>query len=312
MRTFRLARTVVPGLILLSSLAATDGAAAGQGAAAARRIASVAGFETPESVRYDPGQDLLFVSNIAGNPSIRDNNGFISRVGMDGRIQTLRWIQGGRGGVTLNAPKGMAIAGDTLWVTDIDALRAFDRRTGAPLATVDLRSANATFLNDIAVGRDGALYVTDTGIVITPDGAMTHPGRDQIFRVTGGTATVATQGDALAQPNGIAADGDGFLLAPNGSRAIQRWRAGESAPAAIASGPGGYDGIEALGGGRAVVTSWADSTVYLLSDDTLRPIIRGVNSPADLGVDPRRGWLAIPLFLENRVEIWALPVADDR
>ncbi|HEX8393812.1 MAG TPA: hypothetical protein VF665_15835 [Longimicrobium sp.] len=266
------------------------------------------GFETPESVRYDPGADILFVSNIAGNPSGRDNNGFISRASGDGRMLAMRFIQGGRDGVMLNAPKGMAVTGDTLWVADIDAVRAFHRRTGAPLASIAV--PGATFLNDVAVGADGALYVTDTGIVIDGAGRMAHPGRDQIFRVTGGTATAVAGGDAFALPNGIAADGDGFLLAPNGSRAVQRWRAGEGAPRDGASGPGGYDGIEVVGGGRALVTSWADSTVSLVDGGSVRPVIRGLNSPADLGVDPRRGWVAVPLFLENRVEIWALPPAD--
>jgi hypothetical protein len=36
--------------------------------------------------------------------------------------------------VTLHAPRGMSIVGDTLWVADADAVRGFDRRSGAPLA----------------------------------------------------------------------------------------------------------------------------------------------------------------------------------
>jgi hypothetical protein len=36
--------------------------------------------------------------------------------------------------VTLDAPKGITLHGDTLRVTDIDVLRAFDRHTDAPLS----------------------------------------------------------------------------------------------------------------------------------------------------------------------------------
>ena len=35
-------------------------------------------LKMPESICYDPQQNLLFVSNIAGGPSDKDNNGFIS------------------------------------------------------------------------------------------------------------------------------------------------------------------------------------------------------------------------------------------
>lgn len=56
------------------------------------------------------------------------------------------------------------IVGDTLWVADIDAMRAFNKRTGAVIATVDLRPRGAVFLNDVAAGPDGALYITDTGL----------------------------------------------------------------------------------------------------------------------------------------------------
>ena len=54
-----------------------------------------------------------------GFGSVKDNNGYISRVSASNinNIQTL--VQGGTHGVTLHAPKGMAIHGDTLWVCDI-------------------------------------------------------------------------------------------------------------------------------------------------------------------------------------------------
>ena len=98
------------------------------------RTATVNGFKTPESVRYDSAGDVFYVSNINGSPVAKDNNGFISRMKPDGTIDSLELIAGGRNGVTLNAPKGLALIGDTLWVADIDAVRAFNVRTGAVVA----------------------------------------------------------------------------------------------------------------------------------------------------------------------------------
>ena len=123
---------------------------------------TVAGFSTPESVLHDSTQDIYFVSNINGSPTAKDNNGFISRVRPDGAVENLKFIEGGRAGVTLNAPKGLALLGDTLWVADIDMVRAFNARTGAVIDSVKLDSA--VFLNDVAVAATGAIYITDTGI----------------------------------------------------------------------------------------------------------------------------------------------------
>src|SRR6185295_7047998 len=117
------------------------------------RIREVTGLSHPESARYDPDLDLWFVANINGDPLAKDNNGFITRLKSDGSIGVLKFAEGGRNGVRLNGPKGMAIVGDTLWVADIDAVRGFNRRTGAEVASVSL-SGQAKFLNDIAAGPD--------------------------------------------------------------------------------------------------------------------------------------------------------------
>ena len=45
-----------------------------------RPLASPAGFSQPEAVRYDPDQDVYFVSNMKGAGSAKDDNGYISRI----------------------------------------------------------------------------------------------------------------------------------------------------------------------------------------------------------------------------------------
>jgi glucose/arabinose dehydrogenase/sugar lactone lactonase YvrE len=267
------------------------------------------GLARPESVRWDPDQRVWFVSNINGAQE-KDDNGFISRVGADGRLQNLRFISGGTSGVVLHGPKGMTIAGDTLWVTDLDAVRGFHRRTGAVLAGIDLQPLGALFLNDVTIGPDGALYVTDTGVRFDTAGTRLHTGPDRVFRISGGEATVALEGEILAEPNGITYDRKGarFLLAPiAGERVIFQWAGPGSEPIAIASGPGRYDGIEALPDGRILVSAWNDSTLSEVVDGHLRPVVRGVPAVADIGVDPEAGIVALPLLRDDRVEFWRLP-----
>ena len=70
------------------------------------------------------------MANINGAAAEKDGNGFISRVSPQGVVLDLKWIDGASPGVTLHAPKGMAIVADTLFVTDIDCIRRFHRVTG--------------------------------------------------------------------------------------------------------------------------------------------------------------------------------------
>ena len=113
-------------LVLLAACAPRQEAPPAAEVTAPAQVAVAEGFATPESAIHDPDLDLWFVTNINGVPSEKDGNGFISRVRPDGTLDSLRFIAGGLNGVTLNAPKGTAIVGDTLWVADIDAVRGTD------------------------------------------------------------------------------------------------------------------------------------------------------------------------------------------
>ena len=83
-----------------------DTTAAATAPAAPTRAGVAEGFSTPESVIFDAETGTWFVTNINGGPSDKDGNGFISRLTSDGAVDSLHFVQGGRGGVTLYAPKG--------------------------------------------------------------------------------------------------------------------------------------------------------------------------------------------------------------
>ena len=274
------------------------------------------GLQTPESVLHDRDLDVYFVSNINGNPSQKDGNGFISRVRPDGTIDSLRFIAGGRGGATLNAPKGMVVRGDTLWVSDIDAVRAFNKRTGAPITSVSLAAQNPSFLNDIATAPDGGLYITDTGIRIASDGSMTATGTDRVLRIgpINRTITVIAAGDSLMRPNGIAWDdaNNRMIIVPFAGSTIRAWSTETEQVTRVADGVGQFDGVVVTGDGRMLVSSWADSSVHVFANDTLDRAITGVNAPADIGWDAQRNRVLIPLFNDNRVEVWELGASAGR
>ena len=292
------------------SATAAQGVQTGYSIGEARFVRNVIGFGGPESVRYDPEQDVFYVSNMQGYGSVQDNNGYIAWVSAANPDSGAVLVQGGVNGVRLDSPKGLAINGDTLWVADIYFLRGFNKRTGAPLANIDFTPYGAVQLNDVDVGPDGTVRVTDSGIIMGTAGVK-HIGPDHIFIVgPGDKVSVPAQGPELHQPNGVTWDS-----------ARKRWivLSFDRLKGQIAEMPldmrtrkvlwqsevvTQLDGVEMLPNGGIMFSSWTDSSIHVLSNGKDRKIIRAVPVPADIGVDTRRHRLAIPLSNLGRVQLW--------
>ena len=110
-------------------------------------------MRTPESAYLDEASGYLFVSQIDGQPNEKDGKGRISKVGLDGSVVTADWF------TAVNAPKGLRSFGGTLWVADLDEVIGIDIASGKENARVKIDGA--IFLNDVAVGADGTVYVSD-------------------------------------------------------------------------------------------------------------------------------------------------------
>ncbi len=288
--------------------AANPDAAAGFTAPA--MIGQVTGLSSPESIVRAPGGDGYLASNTNGSAGAKKDNGFISHVRLDGTVEALHFIQGGRAGVRLDAPLGLARTGDTLWVADVDQVRSFNARTGAPLRSYDLSGLGAKLLNGIGVAPDGSVYVTDTAVRLR-GGQPRYVGPDHIFRIADGRASVALSGTTIRGPNGITWDRaqQRFVVVSFMGDGVWGWDPASGALTRLATGPGKFDGVSVLPGGPVLVTSWADSSVHVLRDGRLPVLIRGVlPTPADMHLDPAHGRIMVPLSSENRVEFWSIPL----
>jgi hypothetical protein len=262
-------------------------------------------FQTPESVFYDEGSDIYLVSNINGEPLGADDNGFITKISPeDGKVTEAKWIDGSKDNVTLNAPKGMGIANGMLYVTDIDTVRKFDAKTGEPKG--EIKIDKAAFLNDLTVGTDGTVYVSDTGV----DAKFASTGADAIYAIGKDDKVKPLAKDkALAGPNGLYADDKGNVWAVTfGSGEIYSVDAKGKKAACQKLPKGQLDGVVDIGGGELLVSSWEGSTVFRgKPGGEWKPAIENVKSPADIGWDSKRKRVLIPVFMGNSVILHPLP-----
>lgn len=264
---------------------------------APRALTTITQLRGPESALYDREQDVYFISNINGAMLAVDGNGFISRVDAATLAIEPKWIATG-----LNAPKGMAILGDTLYVADIDVIRKFDRRSGAARGTIAIDGAS--FLNDIAT--DGtSLYVSDTGVITGPGITFYDTGTDAIWKITGDRPEKLAGGAELHHPNGLDfVDGTLRVVTFRGNELYDL--DGGMRRNIVKLPAGQLDGIVHLADGAALVSSWKGNEIYRVTGDDAEAILAGMDAPADLGYDTKRSRLLVPHPTANQVTVHAV------
>ncbi|MEM1078123.1 MAG: ATP/GTP-binding protein [Pseudomonadota bacterium] len=147
-------------------------------------------FDMPESAIYDAPHDRIVLSVIGGHPGMADGNGLLALVSPEGAILDPDWVTG------LDAPKGMAILGDTLLVTDLTRLHEIDLSTGQIQRSLEVE--DTMFLNDITADGQQA-FVSDLMA-------------NRIWRYAAGALTLWLEDETLAHPNGLLLDGDRLIV----------------------------------------------------------------------------------------------------
>lgn len=264
------------------------------------RIENV-GFMTPESTLYDANNDVYLVSNINGAPLDSDGNGFISRVNPDGTVMDLKWIDGESEDVQLDAPKGMAIMGEELYVADINVVRVFNSNTGEMVRTVGI--TGASFLNGVAASNE-TVYVTDSGL----DASFEDTGTDGIYKVMGDSYETLVLSTELNNPNGVAVhtDGEQLMVASFGGNGVFHVNADGTFSQTATLPEGTLDGLVWETNDEVMlVSSWDADAVYRVNHDSgdSSVLFSDLTDPADLGLDTERNRLLIPLFNDDAVVI---------
>lgn len=242
-------------------------------------------MKVPESVLYDAGAGVLYVSNIDGtDPWAKDGKGSIGKVGLDGKIIAVDWVTG------MNSPKGMGLHKGKLYVADLNSVIVIDVATGTIENTIVIDGAQG--LNDVTIDKKGVVYVSDS------------PGKT-VYRIVNGKPELYLEN--LARPNGLLVHKKQFFVLDNG--ALFKVGKDKSLTKITDGMEGGTDGIEHVGGKNYIVSCWAGSIWVVNTNGTKTNLLdtreKKINT-ADIGYDAKNRIVYVPTFWKNSVVAYEL------
>ena len=241
-------------------------------------------MKTPESVLYDPVHKVLYVANM-NRVDAGENTGFISKVATDGTVIDLHWIEG------LNEPRGMGIYENLLYATDMDRIVVIDLKKDELVEFIPVEGA--TFLNDLAIGKDGTVYFSDS-----------RGGKLQYYK----DGRISDWFPEYPNPNGLTDAGEDLIVCATEVGEIRRVNKTTGNYEVMATGING-DGIEHSGIHDYYIVSEWEGRMHIIGKDTIQTILdtskEKINS-ADIGYNHDEKIIYVPTFYDNRVVAYIL------
>ena len=237
---------------------------------------------TPESVRFDEELGVYYISCIGGvPPTEEDGDGYIAILDQRGNIINEKWVDG------LDAPKGMDIVGDFLYVTDINEFVIIDRKQGVIVEKIPVE--NSVFLNDVTAAPNGTVYFSDMSTNI-------------IYAYEHDSVSIYLHSEQLGGVNGLYADHETMTCAASDG-SVNTIDIATKKITKKAKGIMSGDGIEPWKGGF-IVSNWNGEVWYISSTWQETKVMdtkdQKINT-ADITVNQKTGQLLIPTFFDNRV-----------
>jgi len=241
-------------------------------------------LKVPESALYDAANKIIYVTNIDGQPWEKDNKGSVGKVGLDGKIVTVDWVTG------FNAPKGMGLYKNNLYVADVDKVGIIDIKKGVLTQTIPVTGAEG--LNDLTVDKNGVICVSDSKT-------------KKIHRIENGQVT--TWLENLKGPNGVLINGDNlYILDAGGLYKVEK----DKALTKLADGmEASTDGLEHVAGKDFLVSCWIGTVYYVKGDGTKQLLLdtrEQKSNTADIGYDPKNRIVYVPTFFKNKIVAYEL------
>lgn len=254
------------------------------------------GISHPESVIFSAAHDAMFISNVAsGNPFETKPLGHIGKYSRDGKVTAAHWVKG------LKAPKGMAIVGDILYVSDVDQVIKIDIKKAKVLQKIKVPGAK--FLNDVTADNAGNVYISDMAT-------------DTIHVWNKKGVSVWLKNPALRSPNGLYTDGSEHLLMvswgnpiakdfstvnPGSLSALSLKKPGEAFTEEN-SFHGNLDGISPDNQGNLWISDWMNGNIFKVQKNGSAQLVFNLNQgAADLSFSKELNLLLVPQMNESKV-----------
>jgi DNA-binding beta-propeller fold protein YncE len=238
---------------------------------------------TPESVMPDLKNNVLYVSLIDGGPWDADGKGGVGRMSNTGSGYDSMWFTG------LSAPKGLGMYHNRIYAADISEVAVIDMKTAKLIKKIPIEGASG--LNDITVTEKGVVFVSDskTGKIwkIEDDKPTLY-----LENITGANGLFALKDELYF------AKGPAFMKADAKKQLTLIADVGQA-----------IDGIEAVGNGDFLVTSWPGYIFYVNANGQFELLLdthEQKKNTADIGFDPVKKIVYVPTFFDRRVVAYQL------
>jgi sugar lactone lactonase YvrE len=256
-------------------------------------------FDQPESVVSDTRGQHLYVSNINGQPTELNGKGYISKLDVNGTVIKQQWLTG------FDAPKGMAIQGDTLYVADMQQVHVVSLSKGKIVKRY--QAPNANMLNDITIGDDGSVYVSDLlgGGIYRIESRIKHNKMAMWFNPTQlphPNGLLWQDGSLLVASWGLGMNGD-FTTKTPGSIYTVNTSKPSLVPVSGAQQMGNLDGLTS-NGDDLYVSDWINGNLFKVSGNKHEKVLS--LNPGLADISSHKGLLFAPMMMDGVVRAWKI------
>ncbi|MFB5946812.1 YncE family protein [Albibacterium profundi] len=239
-------------------------------------------FTGSESALYYAPNNIIYLSCGNTDPSAKDGDGFIALLHPDGTVKNKDWVTG------LDAPRGMAIMNDKLYVTDIDVVHVINIESAEIEQTIPVEGA--VFLNDLATNGESIFFSDSrTGVI-------------HALNEAGEVTAVVTGAEGI---NGLECyNGDLYSLDAEG---LKRYDS-DYTSMLINSEVTGGDGLVILGDSTFIASRWEGEIYYINGQETTLLLdTKGEESKtADIGFIEEMNMVLVPTFTKNELAAYRL------
>ncbi|MFO7445178.1 MAG: hypothetical protein R6W90_02380 [Ignavibacteriaceae bacterium] len=251
-------------------------------------------YKAPESAAYDAKRNCIYVSNYTSGVGEGEFYGghSIAKADVNGEVIELDWIK------NITTPTGICIYDDKLYIVERFGVVEYDLEADKISNKYLIKSPS--FINDITVGDDGSIYVSESN-------------SDVIHRIFNGKVEKWMQGEKISKTNGVLYDNNYLIIGVNSDNYLKKINIEDKTVENIAFlGEGIIDGIKKCGDGY-LVSHYLGNLYFVSQSGEVTELINTRSKEiniADFEYVEDTGLLIIPALRNNMLMGYKYKCAD--